>query len=81
MERRLRTVRGVTGVGWWPEATLWQRDGEAVRRGGSGVLERRLETDGEVVTEEGLEAWTDAWRDGTVKDVKASASRPGVTPF
>jgi len=44
-------------------------------------LERRLETDGEVVTEEGLEAWTDAWRDGTVKDAKASAWRPGVTLF
>ena len=76
-----RTVRGVTGVGWRPEATLWQRDGDAVRRGGSGALERRLETDGEVVTEEGLEACTDAWRDGTVKDAKASAWRPGVTLF
>jgi len=43
-------------------------------------LERRLGTV-RGVTEEGLEAWTDAWRDGTVKDVKASASRPGVTPF
>ena len=44
-------------------------------------MERRLETDGEVVTEEGLEAWTDAWRDGTVKDAKASAWRPGVKLF
>ena len=44
-------------------------------------MERRLETDGEVATEEGLEAWTDAWRDGTVKDAKASAWRPGVKLF
>ena len=34
-------------------------------------MERRLETDGEVVTEEGLEAWTDACRNGTVKDAKS----------
>ena len=69
-----RTVRGVTEEGleaWRPEASLWLRDGEAGRRGGSGVLERRLETDGEVVTEEGLEAWTDACRNGTVKDAKS----------
>ena len=73
-------MRGVTGVGWRPEATLWQRDGEAVRRGGSGALERRLGTV-RGVTEEGLEAWMDAWRDGTVKDAKASAWRPGVKLF
>lgn len=43
-------------------------------------MERRLGTV-RGVTEEGLEAWTDAWPDGTVKDVKAPAWRPGATSF